>query len=136
MNTRLERTTAIAFMVFIGVYLFFSFYPFRTVTLHSFELDKTTYKKGEYVQVSLKFDKHINTKAKVQWYIVDGIVYQLDSPGISRPKGKNEVEVKKQVPESILPGKYHLRVEMEYNIHPLHQPINVSWNSPEFEVIE
>jgi hypothetical protein len=78
----------------------------------------------------------MDIQANIKWYIVDGIVYELDSPGISRPEGENHVVVSKQVPYSILPGKYNMRIEATYQVHPLHKEIINTWNTPTFTVLD
>lgn len=135
-NTFLETITAIAFLVFLGIFLYYAFYPFKITTLNSIGIDRPEYCRGEWVKVNLDFQKHMDIQAEIKWYIVDGVVYQLDSPGISRPAGQNIITVSKQVPHSILPGVYNLRLEMKYLVHPLHNPIVDSWNTPKFVVKE
>lgn len=135
-NTLLETITAITFFTFIGVFLYYAFYPFKVTTLNSIGIDKAEYCRGEWVKIDIDFQKHMDIQAEIKWYIVDGIVYQLDSPGISRPAGQNIITVSKQVPHSILPGVYNMRIEMKYMVHPLHNPIITSWNTPKFIVKE
>lgn len=134
-NTYLEITTAITFIVFVGVILYYSFYPFKVTTLNSIGIDSAEYCRGEWVQVELDFVKHMDIQATITWYIVDGIVYELESPGISRPIGDNHLVVSKQVPHSILPGKYNMRIEAIYEVHPLHKQIVNIWNTPTFTVL-
>lgn len=134
-NTLLETLTAISFLVFVGIVLYYSFYPFKVTTLNSIGIDNAEYCRGDWVQVEMSFIKHMDVQAKVTWYIVDGIIYELASPGINRPEGDNHIIVSKQIPHSILPGKYNLRVVQEYDIHPFHKPIINTWNTPIFEVL-
>jgi len=134
-NTMLEKLTAIAAITFIGVFFYYAFYPFQVTQLNSIGIDKAAYCRGEWVQIEIDFTKYVDIQAEVQWFIVDGIVYQLDSPGITRPVGENKIIVSKQVPQSILPGRYNMRVEMEYKVHPLHGPIVNVWDTPKFEVM-
>lgn len=134
-NTALETITAVAFLLFIGVILYYSLYPFKVVTLNSIGIDAPEYCRGDWVKIEIDFVKHMDIQAQITWYIVDGIVYELDSPGISRPEGENHVMISKQIPHSILPGKYNLRVESKYDIHPFHQPIVNTWNTPTFTVL-
>lgn len=134
-NTILETITAITFLVFVGVILYYSFYPFKVTTLDSIGINAAEYCRGEWVEVEMKFTKHMDVEAKVVWYIVDGIVYELDSPGVNRPQGENHIVVSKQIPLSILPGKYNLRVTQQYDVHPLHKPIINTWNTPTFTVL-
>lgn len=134
-NTILEKITGVVFLIFVGVLLYYSFYPFKITQLNSIGIDKAEYCRGEYIQIEMDFQKNMNVEAKVTWYIVDGIVYELDSPGISRPVGENHIIVSKQIPHSILPGRYNLRVTQKYNVHPLHKPIINTWNTPTFEVL-
>lgn len=131
-NTLLEYLTAFVFLVFVGTMLYYIYYPFKVTTLNTIGIDAAAYCRGEWVEVEMSFVKHMDVVADVRWYIVDGIVYELDSPGISRPVGDNHFVVSKQIPLSILPGKYHLRTEMEYNVHPFHQAIINTWNTPTF----
>lgn len=135
-NTLLETLTAIAFLGFMGVFMYYAFYPFSVTTLNSIAIDKAEYCRGEWVNVEMDFIKHIDAQAEIKWFIVDGVVYQLDSPGVTRPAGQNIITVAKQVPHSILPGDYNLRIEMEYKIHPLHNPITTTWNTPKFKVVD
>ncbi len=134
-NTILETITAITFLVFVGVILYYSFYPFKVTTLNSIGINKAEYCRGEWVEIEMDFQKHMDVEAKVLWYIVDGIVYELDSPGINRPQGDNHIVVSKQVPHSILPGRYNMRVVQTYEVHPLHKPIVNTWNTPIFDVL-
>ena len=59
-NTFLETTTAIAFFTLMGIFLYYSFYPFRVTTLNSIGIDKAEYCRGEWVKVSMDFQKHMN----------------------------------------------------------------------------
>lgn len=135
-NTILETVTAIVFFIFVATILYYSFYPFKITTLNSIGIDKAEYCRGEWVQVELDFTKHMDIQADIVWYIVDGVVYELESPGINRAAGDNHIIVSKQIPYSILPGKYNLRIEATYQVHPLHKPIVNTWNTPKFEVLE
>lgn len=135
-NTWLELTTAIVFLIFVGIVLYYSFYPFKITTLESIGIDNAEYCRGDWVQVELKFIKHMDVQAQIKWYIVDGIVYELESPGVSRLPGDNHLLILKQIPYSILPGRYSLRMEATYLIHPLHKPIVNTWNTPTFEVLD
>lgn len=134
-NTYLETITAIVFLIFVGVILYYSFYPFKVTTLKSIGINAAEYCRGDWVEVEMRFDKHMDIEAKITWFIVDGIVYELDSPGINRPQGQNHIVVSKQVPHSILPGKYNMRVVSTYAVHPLHKEIVNTWNTPTFEVL-
>jgi hypothetical protein len=135
-NTILETLTAIVFLIFVGVVLYYSFYPFKVTTLNSIGIDAAEYCRGEWVQVELDFVKHMDIQADITWYIVDGVVYELESPGVNRAVGDNHLIVSKQIPYSILPGRYNLRIEAVYQVHPLHKPIVNEWNTPKFEVLD
>lgn len=135
-NTMLEKLTAIAFLLLVGVLSFYAFYPFKPVELRSFAINKDTYCLGEFAEVTIEFTKNIDAKAEIEWYIVDGIIFQLDSPGISRPVGENVSYSTKQIPLSLNPGKYRFRIEIYHDIHPTRQPIHTTWESPWFEVID
>ena len=116
--------------------MYYSFYPFKIVTLNHFRVDKEEYCRGEYVQIDIDFTKYRNVKSEINWYIVDGIVFKLESPGITRPTGDNKLKRIKQIPHSILPGEYSLRVQATYYIHPLREPVVVEWDSPRFKVLD
>jgi len=130
----LEKMTVFLFALFIGVLLYFMLYPFNPATLKSFKTEKTLYKRGEEAIIELKFNKHMNVTPKTKWSIVDGVVYELNTPGQARPTGQQTTYTSKTIPLSIMPGKYHFRVELEYNVHPLHQIIYYVWNSNDFTV--
>jgi len=135
-NTILETLTAVTFLIFVVVILYYSFYPFKVTTLNSIGIDAAEYCRGDWVKVELDFVKHMDIQAKITWYIVDGIVYELESPGINREIGDNHLVVSKQIPYSILPGKYNMRIEAVYQVHPLHKPIVNTWNTPKFDVLD
>jgi hypothetical protein len=135
-NTLLETVTAIVFLIFIGVILYYSFYPFKVTTLNSIGIDGAEYCRGDWVEVEIDFQKHMDIQGDITWYIVDGIVYELDAPGITRPGGDNHIVTLRQVPYSILPGRYNLRVEAAYDVHPFHKTIVNTWNTPTFTVLE
>lgn len=134
-NTYLETITAITFLIFVGVILFYSFYPFKVTTLESIGINASQYCRGDFVEVEMKFQKHMDIPAEITWYIVDGVVYELEAPGTARPKGDNHVIATKMVPYSILPGKYKMRVITKYNVHPLHPEIINTWDTPTFDVL-
>lgn len=135
-NTPLEILTAGVFIVFVSLILYFAFWPFKVTTLNTISIDNTEYCRGDWVKIEMDFQKHMDVQAEVKWFIVDGVIFELDSPGVSRPQGDNHIIVEKQVPASIVPGTYHMRVEMTYRVHPLHKPITTSWNTPTFTVLD
>jgi hypothetical protein len=135
-NTWLETITAITFLIFVGVIIFYSSYPFKVTTLESIGIDSDKYCRGDIVSVEMKFQKHLDVSPdSITWYIVDGVVFELEQPGTARPKGDNHVISSKQIPHSILPGKYKMRVVTEYTVHPLHPIIKNTWDTPIFEVL-
>lgn len=134
-NSPLEIFTVLVFVMFVGLILYYAFWPFKITTLNTISVDSAEYCRGEWVKVRIDFKKHMDVVAEVKWYLVDGVIYELDSPGISRSVGDNNFEISKQLPMSVLPGKHHLRVKMTYNVHPLHEPIINFWNTPTFTIL-
>lgn len=135
-NTLLEIITAITFLVFVGIYFYYSFYPFKVITLNAITIDKAEYCRGEWVKIELNFIKHMDVQAEVKWYIVDGTVLELESPGVSREVGNNDLHIYKQIPYSILPGNYNLRAKITHKINSLREPVVNTWNTPKFLVLD
>ena len=135
-NTRLEILTVFVFLLFVGLIAYYAFYPFKVTQLHSISINSPEYCLEELVNIEIDFTKYMDITAEIRWFIVDGIIIELDSPGVSRPIGQNRVVVSKFIPRTILPGTYNFRVQSTYNIHPLRTPTVVSWDTPKFEVID
>lgn len=117
---------------------YFLFYPFKIVELKRFYVTNTVVKKGEFVNYILNFEKYRDTKPEITYYLVDGIRYELVGSGARQPEGEAVLTGSKFIPttEAIPAGRYKLQIDLSYKINSLREPIEYSWFSNTFEIIE
>lgn len=116
-------------------YLFYlTFYPIKVVELHSFTVDNLRVKRGGTINYSLDFEKFRPYKPDVKYYLVDGIVVQLEEYGSFQEVGKHHLVRTKTIPTTILPGTYKLRIEIKYDITAWRE-VTYVWESKEITIL-
>lgn len=137
MNNILYKLSGIvllsALLLILSIFYIF-LYPFNPVTFYNnpFQTNKSEYVAGEYITYTLDFEKHMDIKPTIKYYLTDGVVYPLSKEGLSRPLGRQTRVLSLQIPEVIPSGKYHLQIDFDYTIHFRH--IYKSWSSNEFYI--
>lgn len=118
------------------VYAYYlSFYPFKVVQLNSFTVTTTEpIYRGGYIEYNLDFDKLLPIKPRVTYFLVDGIIVELEGTGINQVVGEQKVTRSRRIPETVNPGVYKFRIELEYPVAPW-RTINYTWISNEFTVL-
>lgn len=120
--------------VLFSYLIYLSFYPFQIVDLNKFEVTQEQVKRGDYVQYELDFKKNHNFISETRYYFVDGIIIRLEGSGIQRHIGTQQVTRLRQIPKTIVPGKYKMRIELDYKITAW-RTISYIWESEYFEIL-
>lgn len=117
---------------------YFLFYPFKIVELKRFYVTSAIVKKGDFVNYTLSFEKFREIKPKVTYYLVDGVRYELIGGGARQPEGEAVLTGSKYIPitKAIPAGVYRLQIDLSYSINSLREPIEYSWFSNTFEIVE
>lgn len=117
----------------VAVLTYFTVAPIKTTTLHAFKILTPEVRRGERLEYFLAYTKIGNFPAKVRYFLIDGLTYELPSSNLKRPLGYNENTYMKDVPFGVYPGNYRLQINIEYKILPWRTEY-LEWLSPTFLV--
>lgn len=112
--------------VMLIVILFWLLYPYKTIDTgpqpyqilgaapHSFV-------QGETFTYRYRYDKYTNQIPEVRKQFVDGLVFDASSfgPAIITGKGSGTAFAKVQIPDTLPPGEYFMRILVTYKVNPL-----------------
>lgn len=126
--------TIIMLTILAGYLLYLSFYPFEIVKLKKFEILDTQIKRGELLRYELDFVKKKNFTSNVKYFLVDGIIIQLEDYGTQRSVGKHETLNARVVPTTVGRGVYKMRIEITYKITAWREVVYV-WDSNTFTIL-
>lgn len=127
----LTLLSAFLLIVYVGFMLTF---PFRPVEFGRFEV--TEYVVSENIPVLVEFNKKMNIKPIVEWYLVDGVVYRLnpENTGVQRDIGDQEATRFFKVPDALPDGIYRLQVDIRYPVFGNLRYIDYTLQSNEFVI--
>lgn len=124
----------------VGMYLtYLLFWPLNIVELSSFEVKDSVVRKGEHAQFVLSFNKRLDYKPEVSWYLVDGTVIKLNEGSVRRPVGQQIYNREIFIPDSNnIPADrtYRLQADISYPILNGLRTVNYIWTSNEFTVVD
>lgn len=120
--------------LFIAYLYYLTFYPIKVVELQKFTVDNVRVKRGGQINYTLDFTKYRPYKPEVKYYLVDGIVVQLEEYGSFQEVGNHHLVRTKTIPTTILPGTYKLRIEIKYGITAWRE-LTYVWESNEITVL-
>lgn len=103
-----------SWLLFLAVFYFNLFYPFKVVTFNKFEATKPVYAQGEPICVDMDFVKHRDFKGDIRWLLVDGVAYELPAGVVNRGVGA-DTYIRCFV-ANVPSGVYHIRLEAEYTL--------------------
>jgi len=134
----LPKITMVTFLIVISVIAYYLFYPHQVVDMKlnngKIPVINDQVMAGTDVQLYLDFEKKIDCKPEIEWYLVDGFVSLLSDGGIRRPLGKQSFVRLLHIPETAPKTKVHLRIEYKCKINPL-KTIYYSWDTEDFQII-
>ena len=123
-------------MAIIGYSVFNLFYDYNPITMSNVTLDKTEYKIGETVQVSMDVHKNTNLPCRVSRQLVDGLIYSMPVYKSNMPMGiYRTTDATTVVPNGVAPGTYHIIVSLEYDYPPF-RVVTYQFQTPKFTVVE
>lgn len=128
-------TLGMAFVVLVYIFIV-ALYPFEVVTLLENPISATPKKvyAGQNIEMTMRFEKHMNIKPSISYYLVDGEVILIKSESINRPLGYNERSQIIKIPKGVAQGKYYIQIDLTYPITSFRN-IYYSWVTEEFEVL-
>lgn len=120
----------------MAYFFYLQLYPFKVVTL---DIDPIPVKEkviqaGKEQCIDMRFTKHHDFRADVEYYIEDGQLFILRTSGVFRPKGKAHVYRCFIIPPSLRAGVYPIKVGLLYRPTPF-RIIPYTWESEKFTVI-
>ncbi len=126
----------LAMLLLISVFIF-AFFPYEPVKLNKspFKVITKQVKAGGNLVYTLDFDKKMNIKPEIYYYLIDGTVVRLNTgSAANRPLGDQIRTLDIEIPKNTRPNHYFLQIDLVYKINAL-QTKYYSWVSEEFEVI-
>ena len=130
-------TMLLAF-VFLAVVLFWQFYPYHVIDsrpkpYNIVEPGKTVY-QGGVLSYEYDYEKFLDTPVTVRKQFVDGIIFEAPSIFTYKPVGEGHVHAQIEIPETLPPGTYHLRITATYKVNPI-RSITIENSTEEFTVL-
>lgn len=138
----MKKTTYYLYMLILSMgflltaySVFLNVYPLEVVRLTQspIPVEPKHVKAGEKICVHMKFEKLLDYKPEVNYYLLNDSVLELRRSGVSRPVGTNEVSNCFVIPQMAGEGLHLIQVDLAYEITPT-RTINYSWITEEFYV--
>lgn len=126
--------TILMLTILTAYLLYLSFYPFEIVKLKKFEVLDTQIKRGELLRYELDFEKKKDFNSSIKYFLVDGIIIQLEDYGAQRHVGKYKTLNARIVPTTVGKGVYKMRIEITYKITAWREVVYV-WDSNTFTIL-
>jgi hypothetical protein len=116
---------------------FWMFYPYKTITQEPkpFKLvgsNVTT--QGGVISYEYSYCKYTDKQATVSKQFVDGLTFQSEDIATVLDKGCGHVHRQINIPETLPPGEYKMRIIAVYDMNPLRQ-IEIVNETEEFKVL-
>jgi hypothetical protein len=125
----------------LRVYGYCKFYPFEPITTSPkvfpiiYPANKIV-KQGDHIVYQFKYNKTTDIMPVVQRQFVDGIVFNVAGlqTSAATTKGAGIAQVEIDIPETLPPGKYYLRIGTMYQINPIRRLYYI-YMTEKFEVV-
>ena len=129
----------ISAMVLLFVYLFWQFYPYKTIKFNTpvYKVlnENKTVKQGGVLIYEIDYCKYTDQEPVVTKYYVDGIVYQTSPARGVVKKGCHVTQVYNDVPKALPPGEYNMKVLIDYSVNPIRDIFHTNFTE-KFTVIK
>jgi hypothetical protein len=131
--------TILLTLVLLSVVLFWMFYPYNVIESSPkpykiVESGKTAY-QGGVLSYEYDYTKFIDAPVTVRKQFVDGIIFECPSLFTYKPLGTGHVHAQIEIPETLPPGHYSLRIIATYKVNPIREIVVENSTEP-FTVIE
>ena len=124
-------------LIFISVLTFWSIYPYNPIEFKSsvYKVLTPVVRPGDILKYELEYCKNSDIVPLVTRYYVDGIIFETPTGRGVVTRGCHKQIVNNIVPMNLLPGKYRMKVVVDYKVNPIR---NIIYNNitEEFTVIE
>ena len=137
----LVTVTIIAIFVLSGLLLYWSFYPYEPLVIHTDPIDivapaDKVVTQGSYLTYEFEYTKNTDVKATVHRQFIDGLVFDVANSGRPTQTSRTDSVARGQVyvPETLPPGSYRMKSTVIYQVNPIRE-VQSEYVSEEFEVI-
>jgi hypothetical protein len=137
-NLNIFSYLALIFFAIVGfVYLFWSFYPYKTIefTDKVFPISNKIVKRGEAIRYTANYCKCIDKEALVTREFRNELIFVAPSTINNRPSGCHSLVIQTIIPEELPTGKFTMRMTYQYQVNPI-RTITIIQDTEEFEVVE
>ena len=121
----------ISAMVLLFVYLFWQFYPYKTIKFNTpvYKVlnENKTVKQGGVLVYEVDYCKYTDQEPIVTKYYVDGIIYQTSPARGVVKKGCHVTKVYNDVPVGLSPGDYIMKVLIDYSVNPIRDIFHINF---------
>lgn len=125
---------ALVITTLCGIILYYSFWPFATITDKSpSAVVNKEVKAGGVVIVVKDYCKYTKVSATLVRTLIDGTAIQLPTATSTLPEGCHVFNVSIPIPEYVPTGTYVLKTTSEYKVNPL-RTISIDSLTEEFNV--
>ena len=136
----LPKVTGYATLLFLGILLWYRIYPYDPVQFNQLPIpvlnENNEVRAGEILYLQMDFDKTDGCEnVQGKFYLVDGLVLEMNVPTITRPVGDNQFirEVPMPTVAPVGPNR-HIRIEYSCQPNPI-RTIYYSWDTEQFTVL-
>jgi hypothetical protein len=133
--------TCIVIAIFVGFLCYWAFYPYHPMKAGPvpFEIvypeDKIV-EQGGHITYQFTYNRTTDVIPEIQRQFIDGLVFNVAGnplPSVISP-GTGTAQVQIDVPETLPPGKYQLKIISKYQMNPI-RVITYIFKTEEFEVV-
>jgi hypothetical protein len=126
-------------IAFIGLAIigFWAFFPYKIIDFNNlpYPVENKVVKQGGQLKYTVDYCKYTEgMPAEVKREFIDGLVFESSDVRANVTLGCNSVVVPLNVPLSLPPGKYKLRLTVTYHPNPIREVIFIN-ESEEFVVV-
>jgi len=114
--------------------LFWATYPYKTIVVKNAKMATSTVRQGEITTYSIDYVKWMKSDY-VRRFFVDGLIFDAGEFKPIRPVGAEHGVTPIQIPGTLPPGTYRLRVVITFKPNPI-RTIDYTFETDKFKVLE
>jgi hypothetical protein len=125
-NRVMAVTSAVTLVLTLGLMAtlaYWQFYPYKTITKEPLPMaivkGYETVRQGDWVVYEYNYEKYTDVIPKVSRQFVDGLIFESTDMSTHVNKGSGHVHVAVPIPMTLPPGRYRIRVNIEYQMNPI-----------------
>ena len=106
-------------LLLLVLFIYWSIYPYKPLTLSNIKLNKTEVNRGEHLQVSFDYCKTVDLSADMYITFIDGVIYNTPPQVSNLPKGCGSGVISIYVPRALPTGEFMLKGVFKYKVNPI-----------------